>query len=606
MPGDADRETTVLERETVALKPDPSRDTAPLPPARDTPLLPPPESRPERRAKSTTEGSVDSRMPTRGGTTVQSVEALERDEILRTRAFSSLVILLTIAGGTGIALIPGGDPLALKITLVACALGASAMVFVLYQTGSPVRYRQKRTALTWFVPALCVNAAVLFFGVFSPAPMIVVLGLYFFGLSQSGRMAVFAYVMCASVVGAMALVVMLGGRDLGIIRPELELSQQIIIHVLVQLVLATTVVTARLSRRAQILAVGELEEAVRLAAHRQALLLEARDELDRALKSKRGRFTDQQISHYQLGEVLGRGAMGEVYGAVDTDTSQPVAIKLLSHASLGNRDHVLRFFRELRTASAVESPHVVRVLEIGEEPVPYLVMERLEGATLAELLRERRTLTPSEVVELIAQIGIGVAAATARGIVHRDLKPQNVFRDHADRSESGPLHDRHADRSESRGVWKVLDFGVARALQHGETLTGGNLVGTPAYMSPEQATGDNVDHRTDLYALAAIAYRSLTGHQPFSGKDLAEILYRVVHARPVRPTLLAPELHPDVDRVLAIGMARRSTHRFASAEELANALRDAIDGKLSDLDRARGDALGWSTAARLRGRLRVP
>jgi len=530
------------------------------------------------------ESSQDSRLPTRSGTTISSIEALERDEILRTRAFSTLVIVLTIAGAIGIAAIPGGDPVALKITIAACVLGASAMLFVLYQTGDPVRYRQRRTALTWFVPALCVNAAVLFFGPYSPAPAIVVLGLYFFGLSQSGRMAVLAYLLCASALGALALNVMLGGRDLGILQPHLDLAQQIIVHVLVQLVLATTVITARLSRRAAIVAVGELEEAVRLAAHRQALLLEARDDLDRALRSKRGRFSEQQIGGYQLGEVLGRGAMGEVYAAVALDTQQAVAIKLLSHASLGNKEHVLRFFRELRTVSSIDSPHVVRVLAIGETPLPYLVMEKLEGATLSELLRERRTLAPAEVVDLVSQIGIGISAAAALGIVHRDLKPQNIYCD--------------------RGIWKVLDFGVARALEQGETLTGGDIVGTPAYMSPEQASGDPVDPRTDLYALAAIAYRALTGHQPFAGKDVPEILYRVVHARPIRPTLLAPELHPDVDRVLAIGMERRPERRFGTAADLTESLRDAIAGKLSEALRKRGDAIGWSMPAKLQPRRR--
>ncbi len=510
---------------------------------------------------------------------VSPLEALERDEIVRTRGFSALVIAFALGSLVCVLVVPGGDPFARQLVIGSVVVGVCAMVWVLLQTRDPVRFRSPYTALGWFVPAICVNAAVLFFGVFSPAPMAAVLGLYFLGLGKSRRIAVAAYVICAAAHAVMALVVITGGRDLGIIRPDLSVTQQLVVQLLVQMVMATTIVTARMSRRSARRAMEELEQAVRLAAHREALLLEARAELDRALRVDRGRFSGQTIGAFELGNILGRGAMGEVYAAVDTRSRAPVAVKLLSQASLGNANHVMRFMRELRTAAAVESPHVVRVLEVGEQPVPYLVMERLEGATLSEILRDRRTLPANETNELIAQIGVGISAAAVAGIVHRDLKPQNVFFD--------------------RGTWKVLDFGIARALDHGDTLTAGQIVGTPSYMAPEQASGGATDHRTDLYALAAIAYRSLTGHPPFAAKEIAETLYRVVNTRPVRPTLLAPKLHPDVDLVLAIGLAREPADRWASAAEFADALRDALDGKLPQALRARGGAhipgIGWST-----------
>jgi len=462
---------------------------------------------------------------------------------------------------------------------VACGATLMSMLFLQYQTRDPLRFRQARTALIWFVPAAAVNAPVYYFGVFSAASMLVVLGLYFVGLGRAGRMAIAAYVLCAVLQAAIAAHVIVTGRDPGVVHPALSTTQQIMIAALQQFIMAVTVVIARTSRTTALVAVGELEQAVRLAAHRQALLVEAREELERALRSARGRFSEQTIGSYQLGDVLGRGAMGEVYAAVDARSGAPVAIKLLSQASLGNANHVLRFFRELRTAAKVESPHVVRVIEIGEQPVPYLVMERLEGETLAEILRERRVLAPDEVVALISEIATGIAAAAAVGIVHRDLKPQNVFRD--------------------RDVWKVLDFGVARAVEHGETLTAGQIVGTPSYMAPEQATGAELDHRAVLYAVAAIAYRALTGYPPFASTDIAETLYRVVHTRPIRPSLLAPELPGDVDLVLAIGMASQADARFASGAELAAALRDAVHGKLDPATRARAAAIlnvaGWSS-----------
>jgi serine/threonine-protein kinase len=255
-----------------------------------------------------------------------------------------------------------------------------------------------------------------------------------------------------------------------------------------------------------------------------------------------------------------------------------VAIKLLSQASLGNDNHVMRFFRELRTAAAIAAPNVVKVLEIGERPVPYLVMERLDGRTLSDILRSRRAMPIADVVDMVYQVGAGITAAAAAGVVHRDLKPQNVFR--------------HGE------IWKVLDFGVARAADQGDTLTAGQIVGTPSYMAPEQASGRGVDHLTDLYALAAIAYRALTGHAPHASGDLAETLYRVVHASPRRPSDLAPRLAHEVDLVLAIGLAKRPADRFGSADELARALAEALTGQLAPAVRDRGLALvrtgGWA------------
>ena len=527
--------------------------------------------------------------PSTGSSIGSPLQALERDEILRSRAFSLLVMLLTIVGVVAAFVVPGGQPRGQQILLAGCAIAFVSMVFLLYQTFDPLRFRQRRTTLVWFLPAIAVNSAVYYFGVFSPASMLVVLGLYFVGLGKSRAMALAAYVLCALLLAAMALVPITGGRDVGILAPTLSTTQQIMILVLMQFILALTMVIARLSRQSALVAVGELEQAVRLAAHRQALLLEARDELDRALRTKRGRFSDQTIAHYHLGDVLGRGAMGEVYAAVDRRDDAQVAVKLLSQVSLGNANHVLRFFRELRTAASVESPHVVRVIEVGEQPVPFLVMERLDGGTLAEILRERRTLLPHEVIELVEQVGIGITAAGDAGVVHRDLKPQNIFR--------------------HREVWRILDFGVARAMEHGDTLTAGHLVGTPSYMAPEQASGGAVDHRTDLYALAAVAYRTLTGHPPFSSADIAETLYRVVHTRPTRPTLLAPELPGDVDLVLAIGLAPDASDRFATAAELGRALRAAFARGLSPSLRARGHAIveaaAWSSGLE-RSRNRPP
>jgi len=503
-----------------------------------------------------------------GSTTIGSpLEALERDELMRTRRFCTIGALIGLAGGGSVLLLPG-DPTASVILLSSIGCALAAILFLYARTSDPLRFRQSTTLLGWYVPAICVCTAIPYFGVFSPAPIVLVLGIYFTGLGRSSALALGVYVTCAGAQAIIAsLVITHAVRDPGIVQIlPIAVREQWIVQALVQVVLAGTFITARISRKTALAAVGELERAVRLAAHREALLLEAREELERALRSGRGRFTDQMIGGYQLGEVLGRGAMGEVYAGTDAN-GRDVAVKLLSQASLGNANHVLRFLRELRTAAGLSSKNVVRVIDVGEHPVPYLVMERLEGKTLAEMLRNQRALPAREVLDMVRQVGVGITAAAAAGIVHRDLKPQNVF-----------LH---------KGTWKVLDFGVARAIDSGDTLTAGHVVGTPSYMAPEQAAGATVDHCTDLYALAAIAYRSLTGHPPYAAGEIAETLYKVVHTLPRRPSELV-ELPADVDLVLAIGLAKRPGQRFSSAGELADALLHAFSETLPPAVRERG------------------
>jgi eukaryotic-like serine/threonine-protein kinase len=520
---------------------------------------------------------MSGQIPTGTSTVTSPLEALERDEIARTRKFCYVAIAIAATAGGCVPFLPG-DPTASELLFVAIGVSIAAALFLLARTRSPVDFRRPSTALGWFMPAACVTTAIPYFGAFSPAPVVLVLGIYFVGLGRNSVIAAGAYASGAGVQALVAGLVISGARDTGIVRvASLTRGEELIIQGLVQLVLLATYVTARMSRRATLAAVGELERAVRVAAHREALLLEAREELERAQRPGRGRFSEQTLGDYHLGSLLGRGAMGEVYEAAGP--RGVVAVKLLSQASLANANHVLRFLRELRTAAAIESPNVVRVLDVGETPVPYLVMERLEGETLSEILRGKRGMSAAEVVDMIQQVGAGITAAAVAGIVHRDLKPQNVF-----------LHAR---------TWKVLDFGVARAIDGGDTLTAGHVVGTPSYMAPEQASSGTIDHRTDLYALAAIAYRALTGQPPYAAGEVAETLYKVVHTAPRRPSELA-ELPPEVDLVLAIGLAKDPAGRFQAAEELAGALAAALAGALPAALRLRAEALApaWRSTGR--------
>jgi serine/threonine-protein kinase len=502
---------------------------------------------------------------------VSPVEAMHLSEVLRTRTFCRVTMAVGAVGAVAVPFLPG-HPVAQYIFMSGIGLAIIALGYLHHRTSDPATFHDGwGVSIGWYVPALTVCSAVPFFGPFSPVPILLVLGLYVTSAGASFPLALAIYLTCAITQAVSAALVIAGITDPGLIPAEhLPLHVQIIGQILVEVVILATFLISRAARRSSLTALSELERAVRAVAQREALLEEAREELRRAVGSGRGRFTDQVIGHFKLGDLIGRGAMGEVYEAIDTTTNQPVAMKLLSQTSLGNAHHVQRFLRELQTASQIDSPNVVRVLEVGEQPLPHLVMERLRGRDLSTILRGKRAMRHDKVVDLVRQVGAGITAAGAAGIIHRDLKPQNLFR--------------------SGAIWKILDFGVSRLADTGDTLTAGHVVGTPAYMAPEQARGGDVDHRSDLYSLAAIAYRTLTGHAPFSGDKIADTLYRVVHTPPRRPTSLAV-LPDDVDDVLAIGLAKDPDHRFATAGEFADALAAALAGELDESIRARGHAL---------------
>ena len=183
-------------------------------------------------------------------------------------------------------------------------------------------------------------------------------------------------------------------------------------------------------------------------------------------------------------------------------------------------------------------------------------------------------MDPERALEMIDHVSDALSEAAAADVVHRDLKPQNVF----------------LAQSTSASVWKVLDFGVSKLSTDPGTLTHGMPIGTPAYMAPEQARGAPVDARADVFSLACIAYRALTGRPAFSGGDLAQILFDVCFVQPLRPSSLAP-LGADVERALALGLAKEVDARIGSAAEFAAALRSACSDSLSPALRARADAV---------------
>jgi serine/threonine-protein kinase len=265
--------------------------------------------------------------------------------------------------------------------------------------------------------------------------------------------------------------------------------------------------------------------------------------------------------------------MGEVYRASRGD--ELAAIKLLHPVILADPAHVKRFEREAELARKVTSPHVARVIETGAGPsgVPFVAMELLVGKDLAWHLRQKPRLKLSEVAVLVAHAARALAAIREAGIVHRDLKPQNLV----------------LEESVKPSTWKVLDFGVSRLESAGHTLTQGALVGTPAYMAPEQARLQKVDHRADVYSLSAVAYRALTGKPPFSGQELAAVLYQLVHDAPAAPSAYA-RVPEDVELVLALGLAKSPDERFQRAEDLQEAFEQAAAGALAPETKRRARA----------------
>jgi len=525
----------------------------------------------------------DSQQHSKFSTTTSHTEAMRLEEIARAQVFLK-VALLTCIAGLAVAFMTSGDPIALRVVIAGCLVTAIGAGWMLWIVSDPARY----SARAIFAPALLIAFAafggVYYWGVASPVAAMITYGIYFFSLGSNTTVVTALYVLVSILHAVLMILIMTGVVvDRGIVNiGHARWMDQFGVISVIEFLYFITFYTARRSQRVTLEAVSHLETAVRGVAQREALLAEARAELDRALKvGGPGRFTDQVVGSYRLGVLIGRGGMGEVYQGNHTTTDQEAAVKLLHQGTLNDATQVQRFIREAETVSKLDAPNVVRVLEVGTTggEVPFLAMERLRGYDLANQLRRQRRLQLPLAKLLATQVAAGLEAARIAGIVHRDLKPHNVF---------------FAQPAE---VWKILDFGVSKVGGTG-TLTKGHVVGTPAYMAPEQARGEDVDHRADVYSLAAILYRAVTGHPAFASKDVPTTLYDVVFRVPTQPSIHA-SLPADVDRVLALGLAKLPADRFATALELAEWFALAITDQLTPEQRRRADELAtkhpWGT-----------
>lgn len=280
----------------------------------------------------------------------------------------------------------------------------------------------------------------------------------------------------------------------------------------------------------------------------------------------------QTISHYRIVEKLGEGGMGVVYVAEDTLLGRRVAIKTLHAGRSAQGPHFRsRFLREARAVSALSHPHIATIHDYGEteDGQPYLVMELVKGETLGELMLTER-LTIPRAIEIIEQVAEALAEAHRQGIVHRDIKPSNVAID-------------------QRGEVKVLDFGLAKQIQmdpanatdpQRQTLMNtqtqeGVVVGTPMYLSPEQALGVEVDARSDLFSLGALLYECIAGKPPFDGKSPVEICAKIIRDDPTPPSQLNADVPNELDRITLKALAKKPQARYQTADEMIEDLGSA-------------------------------
>lgn len=270
---------------------------------------------------------------------------------------------------------------------------------------------------------------------------------------------------------------------------------------------------------------------------------------------------------YRLEHVLGQGGMGTVWRAEHLVLRSAVAIKLI-HPRASDSDAIhQRFLREAQAAAQLRSPHVVQILDYGvDDATPFIVMELLEGESLAERLRRVGRLPPADTARILVHAARALQKAHEAGIVHRDLKPDNVF----------------LVRNADEELIKVLDFGIAKSLQVTQSADAatqtGAVLGTPHYMSPEQARGNRaVDHRTDIWALGVIAFECLTGRRPFESPVLGDLLLKIC-AEPAPVPSQVASVPPAFDAWFARCTQRDPAARFGSVAEMAEALRASIGG----------------------------
>ena len=268
-----------------------------------------------------------------------------------------------------------------------------------------------------------------------------------------------------------------------------------------------------------------------------------------------------QLGRYEVIGELGQGAMGVVYKARDPLIDRVVAIKTINLGlALDEKDEYEgRFYQEAKAAGRLNHPNIVTIYDVGKSgDVAYIAMEFLEGRDLRDIMNERGILPVEQVLDVTAQVALGLAYAHEHGIVHRDVKPSNIML----------VRDGHV---------KITDFGIARMASAAVRTQTGMVLGSPKYMSPEQVVGKDIDQRSDIFSLGVMLYELLTGQAPFDGENVNAIMYQTLNILPAPPNTLNPAVPEMVNFIVAKALAKGIEDRYQNAEDFAVDLRNCRD-----------------------------
>jgi serine/threonine protein kinase len=291
-----------------------------------------------------------------------------------------------------------------------------------------------------------------------------------------------------------------------------------------------------------------------------------------------------RLGNYRVLKVLGSGGMGVVFAAQDAKLRRQVALKVMKPVTGDPERARQRFLREARSAAALQHDHVVTIFQVGEENgMPFLAMQLLQGETLEERLLREPQLPIAEVLRIGREIAEGLAAAHATGVIHRDIKPSNIW-----------LESAGGRKSRYEGRVKIVDFGLARASNEELQLTRtGTVMGTPSFMSPEQARGAKLDHRSDLFSLGGVMYRMTTGRNPFEADDPSTLLMAVAQEQPPPMSAYRPDVPNALSALVQRLMIKHPSGRVDSGAETAEILRsieEALEAGELDPDEPQEDS----------------